>query len=290
MRILAAAAILTLAASSALGGADGAPADLAAYRLKAGPIRIKGVRDNASGVAYNPRTKTLLVVINSPERIIETDTAGRVKRTIELEGFDDTEGICYVGPTGGGRGDLVAVVEEARRELCIFTVLKGTRTVSRANAIRILLDEKTGGNSGIEGVAYDPKTKTFFAAKEKRPRKLYRCTWPGGAKGTGSPAPRVTSRDEKALGLKDLSGLHWDARSRRRLVLSDESASLVVLGADGRASERLSLAAGSAGLARAVPQAEGVATDGAGRLFIVSEPNLLYVFEKSPDGASRPED
>ncbi|MCY1187803.1 putative protein YjiK [compost metagenome] len=55
---------------------------------------------------------------------------------------------------------------------------------------------------------------------------------------------------------------------------------MLELNADGRPISTLSLLRGMHGLKRTVPQAEGVAMDNEGSLYLVSEPNLFYVFRK----------
>ena len=52
---------------------------------------------------------------------------------------------------------------------------------------------------------------------------------------------------------------------------------------EGRPLSTLSLRKGYQGLERTVPQAEGIAMDDAGTLYLVSEPNLFYVFKPAAD-------
>ena len=55
---------------------------------------------------------------------------------------------------------------------------------------------------------------------------------------------------------------------------------MIELDLDGRPISTLSLLRGMHGLKRSVPQAEGLAMDEQGTLYLVSEPNLFYVFAK----------
>ena len=55
------------------------------------------------------------------------------------------------------------------------------------------------------------------------------------------------------------------------------------LNADGEPISSLSLLRGQHGLKRSVPQAEGLTSDDEGNLYLVSEPNLFYVFKKKAE-------
>ncbi len=50
---------------------------------------------------------------------------------------------------------------------------------------------------------------------------------------------------------------------------------------EDNAADQLSLRAGSAGLSESIRQAEGITMDDSGTLYICSEPDLLYIFDKS---------
>ncbi len=270
MRRCARVAVLGLLAA---GCARTGPVQLDRYVLAAGPIILRDIPGNASGIAYSPRTKTLFVVVNDPPKVFELGLDGRVRRSIVLDGFDDTEGIAWV------EGHTFAIAEEGRNLVCLVRIDPAAESVHWDAAARIIVDDEPSGNRGLEGVAYDAGGRRFFCVKESDPRRVYEFARQAAA-GGGRPVrfPWDAERDE--LGLRDLSGLYYDAVSGHLLIVSDESQQLVECTTGGREVSRLDLSGGSAGLRDSVPQAEGVAMDGRGRLYVISEPNLLYVFRK----------
>jgi uncharacterized protein YjiK len=80
--------------------------------------------------------------------------------------------------------------------------------------------------------------------------------------------------------VRDLSSLQYDERSGHLLALSDESRLILELDVGGRPLSTMSISGGRQGLKKTVPQAEGIAMDDDGTLYLVSEPNLFYVFKK----------
>jgi uncharacterized protein YjiK len=246
---------------------------LSGYVLQSGPIKIRGVSNNASGVTYSPRTDSLFVVINSPENVVELDTRGKVKRKIHLDGFRDTEGIAYVG------GDQFAIVEEGRHVLSIVTLDQNTSRVGPA-VRSVVVDPQSGGNNGLEGVCYDEADQRFFIVKERHPRKIYCFSMPE----PGRNNPAITHPwdiDADSLGLRDLSGIWHDSKTGHLLILSHESRRVVECTVAGEEVDALELPS--------IPQAEGIAMDKRGTLYICSEPDRLYIYtrKRSSEGTRR---
>jgi len=86
---------------------------------------------------------------------------------------------------------------------------------------------------------------------------------------------------EARLFVRDLSSLQYDEQTGHLLALSDESRLVIELDGDGQPLSSLSLRAGRHGLEHDVPQAEGIAMGPDGTLYLVSEPNLFYLFRKT---------
>lgn len=241
------------------------------YVLVKGPVQLEKGDYNASGVTFNPDTNTLFVVLNSPCWVVEVDLEGKTKRVIPLEFFADTEGIAYMG------NGLYAVTEERRRIVCLIRIESDTKEVKREDAMEMLV-EQGSGNNGLEGIAFDADKNMMYVVKEYAPRRIYRFPRPDGKK-----APTVKQPwdiEKESLGMDDVAGIHFHADTGHLLIVSEASVCVVECTTKGEEISRLDMSGGSAGMREGTPQAEGVTMDNKGRLYVVSEPNLLYVFEK----------
>ena len=240
------------------------------YALVKGPIVIEGVKANASGLAYHPERDSLFVVLDQPQRVVEINLDGSFKRKINLNKFQDTEGIAWLTT------NLFAIVEEARGNIVLTELEPGDGGVSWKKSKKLKLNIQVNSLNGIEGLAYDPMTNRFFVAREKGTVALFKVI----------PPPTNIKENPTSIlmtlagrGLKDISGLHYDAQNERLLILSHESACVVEANKYGIEKSRLSLKSGEAGLKETILKAEGITLDKRRTLYIVSEPNQLFVFE-----------
>ena len=247
------------------------PPRLDQYTLTKGPVVIRGVSQNASGLTYHAGRNTLFVVLDAPQRIVELGLDGSFKRKINLNKFDDTEGITWLGK------NRFAVAEEARGNIVELELEPKDGGVSWKKARKLRADIKVNLTNGLEGIAYDPLAKRYFVAREKRTPAVFKIIPP---KPESDTPPTSILMSLAGRGLRDISGLHYDAKRERLLILSHESACGVETNKYGIETSRLLLHGGKAGLSRTIFKAEGVALDKRGTLYIVSEPNLLYVFKK----------
>lgn len=247
--------------------------DLGQYELALRQEAIAGVAMNASGLAYSRKTKTLFLAMNSPPEIVELNLKGEFKRRIALNGFDDTEGITWID------GYSLAVVEERRGNLVIVEIDADTKSIDHTQGSSFSVESVPLGNMGLEGLAWDSGGKRFFIVKELAPKKIYTLKLPTEKSGK----PEVTipwEMEENGFGLKDLAGVHYDARTGHLLILSQASRCVVECTVDGRELSRLSLEKGSAGLDHSLLQPEGITMDRKGNLYICGEPNVFYVFTR----------
>ena len=241
------------------------------YTLAKGPVVIGGVSQNASGLTYHAGRDSLFVVLDSPQRVVELSLDGSLERKINLNKFEDTEGIVWLGE------NRFAVAEEALGNIVLIELEPKDGGVSWKKAKKLNPDIKVNAANGLEGIAYDPLGKRFFVAREKRSPAVFKIIPPKPE----SDMPTTSILMSLAgRGLRDISGLHYDAKSERLLILSHESACVVETNKYGIETSRLLLRGGKSGLSRTIFKAEGVALDKHGTLYIVSEPNLLYVFKK----------
>jgi uncharacterized protein YjiK len=252
------------------------------YVLRKGPVRVKGITDNASGMTYNWDTKTLFIVIDSPRKIVEVDKNGEMQRVITLNGFADPEGIAYLGD------DTFAVVEEGRCNICVFKIAAGVETIDAEAVSRTKIETARVGNKGLEGITYDAKNGRIYVVKEKRPRKIYAIDRKDLAKG----AEAVThpwDAEKNSLDCVDHSDIFYHPGTGHFVVLSHESFCAVECDSRGAKLSRMSFRADATGLEKDIPKAEGVTMDEDDVLYVCSESNFFYVFARGKKLEAKPE-
>ncbi|SDF60255.1 SdiA-regulated domain-containing protein [Phytopseudomonas seleniipraecipitans] len=241
---------------------------------------IEGLDDDVSALAYDPLRKSLFTVTNQKPRLIELSLDGKVLREIELVGFGDPEAVEYVGP------GIFVIADERPQRLVEVRIDDATTRVDAADGQQLSLGlEMEAKNKGFEGLAYDLAGKRLFVAKERDPLRIYEVQGFPHFDPHSPSAIRIIDDRERDAGLfvRDLSSLQYVAGSGHLLALSDDSRLLVELDTQGKAVSSLSLIGGQQGLKESVPQAEGIALDENGVIYLISEPNLFYTFSKKAE-------
>ena len=226
-------------------------------------------KDEASDVSYNPQTKTLFSVMGKNPFLVELSLQGDVLRKMPLNGWDNPEGITVM------ENGLMAVVDERQHTVTLVKVVATTQQLNKADFPSYDLGPSKDQNKAFEAVAWDkPNQQLVFG--EERPPALF--TW----KSDGSQA-LVGSKQKLAsteLDMRNLSALAVDPRTGHLLVLSADSHLLLELDEKGGQVSFMTLLGGFNGLKNTIPRAEGVTMGDDGTLYMVSEPNLFYSFEK----------
>jgi uncharacterized protein YjiK len=245
------------------------------YRAVVEAQPIAGLDSDASALSYDPDRKSLFTVTNKNAQLVELSLDGRTLRRIPLTGFGDSEAVEYISP------GVYVISDEHRQRLIKVQINDDTTALDARNAEQLVLGIGSGNNNGYEGLAYDTKGQRLFVAKERRPVQIIEVRgFPYSSVQTANVEVSSDPRRNDGLFVRDISSLQFDERSGHLLALSDESRQIVELDTKGRAVGNVSLAQGSMGLKKTVPQAEGIAMDEDGTLYLVSEPNLFYVFKK----------
>lgn len=250
---------------------------LPGYEVTVEGLAIEGLSRNASGLTFNTETGTLFTVINRPPQIAELTTDGRLLRTIALEGAKDPEGITYV------QGDTYVISDEDSHSMVWLQIGPQTTRVSVAGKPSLGVNIDAVHNSGFEGVSWDSEQNRLFVVKEKMPLRVLVVRGLdvfNTSAGFNIDISEWKSSSAASLFMSDLSSLTLHEPTGHLLLLSDESALVVEYAPDGQPISVLPLWRGFNGLQRKVPQPEGLAVGPDGALYVLSEPNLFYRFER----------
>ena len=253
---------------------------LEAYQVSIDALPIAGITRNASGLTWHPGRNSLFAVINQPAQVVELSPDGVLKRTVPVSGVADLEGITHV------RGNEFFLADERTQQLIHVEIADDQARVETNGRPRVGLVLDQANNLGFEGVSWDHVHDRLYVVKEKRPLRLIELE--GLLKQIDHQQLDLQIREwfprgSMSLLLRDLSSLTYHEASGNMLLLSDESRLVVELDAERRPAGLLVLQQGWHGLKKDVPQAEGVAVDTQGTVFVLSEPNLFYRFERKKD-------
>lgn len=270
LRVLLLLALLIAGMSYVVSGGAASDNDnnsLADYRATIDGKTIDGVKKNVSSLTWSDKSDTLFSTINKPATIIELTKEGQLLRSIPLDFIRDLETIEFIGD------DTFVISDESDYSIYVITI----NAQSQVNIIKKLkLDlYETPTNDGFEGLAWSREKETFWFFKEKRPIGIYKVT---GLLNNDNLTIGKDNTLQQQLNVKDISGAEFNAQKNSLLILSHESRVLKEVKTDGEVIGTMTLTEGHHGLAHTIQQAEGIAMDNQGSLFMVAEPNLFYRF------------
>lgn len=226
-------------------------------------------KDEASDLSYNPQTKTLFSVMGKNPFLVELTLQGDVLRKMPLVGWTNPEGVTVM------ENGLMAIVDEREHLMTIVKVDASTRELNIADFPKYDLGPSKNQNKAFEAITWDPRNQQLLLGEE-RPPALF--TWKSDGSHILKGDKQKLANDE--LDIRNLSALAIDPRTGHTLVLSADSHLLLELDEKGEQVSFMTLLGGFNGLKNTIPRAEGVTMDDAGTLYMVSEPNLFYRFEK----------
>lgn len=257
--------------------AFGGTPDLANYRLTATYALPFPAADEASAVAWNWDNGNLFVLGDEGEALVEVTRQGVFVSQMTLTGFDDTEGLTYVG---SGR---FVIAEERLQDVYLLDYAAGG--MAARGSLPVVSLGPTVGNVGIEGIAYERSTGSYYAVKEKTPQAVYSVALDFAAGGSVTPVSLFSPTSLGAFDLSDIAVLSnvpafaGTPAADDLLIYSQESARLYAVGRDGAVRSTFDFNGVS-------DSAEGVTIDAAGAIYIVDETPRLFVLTPVPEPAT----
>lgn len=225
-----------------------------------------------SAITYARDRGTLFFVGDEGTGVVEISTTGQTigNMTFDWTGTGstkhDAEGLTYMG-----NGALV-VVEERLQDAYRFNYVANTSATLANNFVSI--SNATVGNSGMEGISYDPRNGSFVTIKQENPQNILagNLTF---SNATGGVSTMASLFDPTLMGLTTLSdvqtlspidALFGTAAADNLLVLSLGSRQLIEVNRNGQVKSSFDLTN-----ILAHNGIEGVTVDEKGTIYLVAE-------------------
>lgn len=253
----------------------GSAFNLENYRVQIDGRPISDLTD-VSGLTYNADTNTLYTVLNQEPYIVEFSLDGRVLRKVRVAGVYDMEGISHVSK------NQFVIADEGDNRLISIHLKDGQTFIDVAKHPQMTFGVDAPGNKNFEGISWDGANNRILVVKEKNPKRLLEVRGfidADASQPSNLSITNMTKPHSPIELLRDFSSVTYHDETGHMLLLSDESRMIKEYDANGRAISALALWRGFHGLKEHVPQAEGIAVGADRRVYVISEPNLLYVFE-----------
>ncbi|EIE6471544.1 YjiK family protein [Escherichia coli] len=225
--------------------------------------------NNLSSLTYSPHDGYLYATVNKPAKVLKISTNGAIHQIKDMPFIKDAESIEYLTE------NMFLAADEETSILYLLSIEKDMEVKIKESIQLDVFKEKK--NRGFEGLGWEESSYTLFAAKERKPAKLFSYKL-----NLNNTSAKNEPKRKLDVNLKDISGL--DVYKNNLRVLSDESRLLINIDLlTNKKNILLNLRKGHHDLQEDVPQAEGVVTAPNGDIYIVSEPNIFYHFKKQVD-------
>lgn len=245
------------------------------YQVTIDGLAIGDLKDS-SGLTYNAETHTLFTVLNQEPKLIELSLKGEILRTVHVQGVVDMEGITHV------EGNQYVIADERDSRLILIDLEDHLSTLDVTNEPKIRLGINDSGNKNFEGISWDNHQKKLLVVKERNPKYVIAVKGLADKPTNGSidfDIEKLSKYDNMlSWAMRDLSSVNYLSKSGHMLLLSEESKLIKEFDENAKPIGALSLWRGFHGLSQSVPQAEGITIDVNDNIYIISEPNLFYVF------------
>lgn len=298
MRWLSLSFLLLVAGNGPAAGATSL--NLGQYALR-GAYALPAAVLEASGVTYNWDRDSFVVIDDGGTNLVEIDRTGQRLREVHLTGYPvqgglnahDIEAVTYVG------NGVYAIASERNRNVHVFSTAfpaegETIDLAVRGKRIALFGPDDDVGNSGLEGLSYNPLTGAFFAVKEKSSSEFYRFIYDSATLVPTVTQP-FTKNQVKAWNLGDFSDVQslgtvpvfaGTSLADNFLLISQESSRLLEIDGTAAVLGALDLDGFTAGW-----NVEGVTIDFSGAIYVVGEnavkgsPARLFVFAPVPEPA-----